>query len=364
MAGMGKILLYKLAGMLVITASVAAAWLILDYRQFRNTPLHLPEPGMSYMVEPGSNLKVIAARLAENGVIQRPGMLVWMARWQGKAQRIQAGEYALESGMLPEAFIDMLVAGRVKQYAVTLVEGWNFAQVMSALDNSTYLTHDLIGEDAAGVMAALGYPGEHPEGRFYPDTYNVTRGTSDHEVLRRAYDAMRVKLAEEWAARAEGLPYQSPYQALIMASIIEKETGLAEERGAIAGVFTRRLEKNMLLQTDPTIIYGLGENFDGNIRRKHLRMDNPYNTYRRKGLPPTPIAMPGGAALHAAMHPEPGTALYFVARGDGGHVFSDTLAQHNEAVIKYQLNGKRKAFSSLANPATSSGTTADKAGDE
>lgn len=350
MLSMTKILMYKFAGMLVITASVAAAWLMLDYRQFRNTPLQVPEQGMTYLVEPGSNLKMVAARLAENGIIQRPGMLVWMARWQGQAHRIQAGEYAVASGTLPEAFIAMLVAGRVKQYPVTLVEGWNFRQVMATLHDSPYLTHSLLGEDEQGIMAALGHPGEHPEGRFFPDTYNVTRGTSDREVLRRAYESMRVKLDNEWRARASGLPYRSPYEALIMASIVEKETGLAEERGAIAGVFVRRLEKNMLLQTDPTVIYGMGENFDGNIRRKDLRKHTPYNTYRNKGLPPTPIAMPGMAALHAAMHPEDGTALYFVSRGDGGHVFSDTLAQHNEAVIEYQLKGKRKAFSSMPNP--------------
>jgi UPF0755 protein len=233
--------------------------------------------------------------------------------------------------------LERLVSGKTIQYPVTLVEGWTFRQAVDHIaEDPRY--GDLLGKSDADLMAALGRGGEHPEGRFFPDTYAFPRAATGLDVLRRALERMDQVLAEEWAARAPDLPIDSPYEALILASIVEKETGLAEERPAIAGVFTRRLQKGMRLQTDPTVIYGMGERFDGDIRRADLREATPYNTYVITGLPPTPIALPGRAAIHAALNPEPGEALYFVARGDGGHVFSATLEEHNAAVRKYQLS--------------------------
>jgi UPF0755 protein len=218
------------------------------------------------------------------------------------------------------------------------VEGWTFRQLLSALRRHEAVRDTLDGLSDEAIMARLGYPGKHPEGRFLPETYQFPRGTSDLEFLRRAYDGMQRALAAAWQGRAEDLPLDSPHEALVLASIVEKETGLASERARIAGVFVRRLRRGMRLQTDPTVIYGLGEAFDGNLRRRDLAADTPYNTYTRAGLPPTPICLPGKAAIEAVMHPAHGTSLYFVARGDGSHQFSDTLEAHNRAVQKYQLN--------------------------
>jgi UPF0755 protein len=244
----------------------------------------------------------------------------------------------------------MMISGKVRQYALTLVEGWNFRQVMDAVQSHPSLAHTLQGLENAAIMAQLGHPDEHPEGRFLPDTYHFPKGLSDVAFLQRAYDAMAQTLAQEWEGRAVGLPLQTPYEALILASIVEKETGLASERQAIAGVFVRRLEKRMRLQTDPTVIYGMGERYDGNIRKQDLLEDTPYNTYRRLGLPPTPIAMPGRDAIHATLHPDDSQNIYFVSRGDGSHHFSATLEEHNNAVIKYQLKGRKRPFSSYNPP--------------
>lgn len=268
--------------------------------------------------------------------------------FEGQSSKVQAGEYHIPPGMLPNELLDMLVAGKVVQYSFTLVEGWNTRQLLAALKQNPDITHTLKTEDARQLMQELGLDKQHAEGWFFPDTYHFVRDTSDKALLKRASAAMRTQLDEQWQQRDSGLPYENVYQALIMASIIEKETGVAEERQKISGVFVRRLQKGMRLQTDPTVIYGIGESYDGNIRRKDLRTDTPYNTYTRGGLPPTPIAMPGLAAIHAALHPADGDSLYFVASGGGAHVFSSTLEQHNEAVIKYQLKGKRRAFSSYS----------------
>ncbi len=244
-------------------------------------------------------------------------------------------------------FMDQILSGKVIQYSITIVEGWNIYQLLDVLKADPHIKQTLQGLSHKQIMQRIGYPEMHPEGRFYPDTYHFPKGLTDVEFLQRAYGAMQQKLAAEWEKRAVGLPYKTPYEALIMASIVEKETGLPSERQAIAGVFVRRLEKRMRLQTDPTVIYGLLPNFDGNIRRRDLRRDTPYNTYRRRGLPPTPIAMPGGDAIHAALHPADGDKLYFVSRGDGSHHFSATLEEHNRAVIKYQLKGRKRSFSSF-----------------
>ena len=263
-----------------------------------------------------------------------------MANPQGCfANRIRAGEYRLTSDLVPDTLLALLVSGQSVSYSLTLLEGWNIRQVRAAVAAHDALQHTLHGVDDQELMDRLGLPGAHPEGRFFPDTYHFARGMTDLEFLRRAQRKMDDELAAAWAERAEDLPLANAYEALILASIIEKETGQADERAEIAGVFARRLRKGMKLQTDPTVIYGLGESFDGDIRRRDLRTDTPYNTYTRHGLPPTPIAMPGRASVLAAAHPAPGDALFFVANGEGGHTFSATLKEHQAAVDK--LLGKQ-----------------------
>jgi UPF0755 protein len=270
-------------------------------------------------------------------VLDRPLYFRVLARLDPRSRRLQAGEYRIEAGTTPGGLLALFSSGRVIQYPVTLIEGWTFRQVLDALAGLEYLEQTLSGTSDAAIMARLGRPDLHPEGRFLPDTYLFPRGTPDVQVLQRALAAMDEVLAAEWAQRGPDLPLGSPDEALVLASIVEKETGLAEERAAIAGVFVRRLRKGMLLQTDPTVIYGLGEAFDGDLRRRDLSADTPYNTYVHPGLPPTPIAMPGRDSIRAALHPADGASLYFVARGDGSHQFSTTLQEHNRAVRKYQL---------------------------
>ena len=264
-----------------------------------------------------------------------------------RVNKIKTGEYLFEQGTTPDQLLKQIVKGATIQYSATIVEGLNFREMMEALQQNEHLEHILKGQKPAAIMALIGKPGEHPEGRFLSDTYYFPRGTTDVEFLKRAYNAMEDLLNEEWSKRDPEVPLKSAYEALILASIIEKETAVPSERSAISGVFVRRLNKRMRLQTDPTVIYGIGPKFDGNLRRRDLLNDTPYNTYRRRGLPPTPIAMPGVDAIKAALHPADGDTLYFVARGDGSHEFSATLEQHNKAVIKYQLKGRKRAFSSM-----------------
>ncbi len=340
-------LLFKLLGLIILVVSLFGGWQLMRYQNFAETPLNIGEDGVSIEVPPGTPLAVVAARLEEQEVISDDRLLIWMARFKGVAGDIKAGEYHLQPGTTPPQLLQQMVKGRVKQYSLTLVEGWTFNQVMEAVNSSVHLRHTLEGAEHEALMTRLGLAGEHPEGRFFPDTYHFPRGTKDADFLLRAHQVMQSYLEEAWEGRAEDLPLKTPYEALILASIVEKETAVPEERPRIAGVFVRRLKKGMRLQTDPTIIYGLGEEFDGNIRRSDLRAsDNPYNTYQHSGLPPTPIAMPGRGAIDAVLHPADGQSLYFVARGDGSHVFSATLKDHNRAVIKYQLNGRARSFSS------------------
>ncbi len=308
-----------------------------EYHRFAGTPLKLPDEGLVYTLSPGTGLRGISRELTAQGLIPYPAYFWLLAYLEGNPRGLKAGEYAICPGSTPRDLLRQLEEGRVIQHALTLVEGWTFSKVMETLRADDRLEQELIGLSDPEVMARLGYPGEHPEGRFFPDTYRFPRGTSDLSFLRRAYQAMVQMINEEWPKRAPGLPLSRPYEALVLASIVEKETAAAHERAEIAGVFVRRLKKGMLLQTDPTVIYGLGEDFDGNLRRQDLERDGPYNTYRRAGLPPTPIALPGRASIHAALHPSPGDALFFVARGDGSHEFSATLAEHNEAVRRYQI---------------------------
>jgi len=321
----------------VLASATALAVLLLDYQAFLDAPVTVAEEGRALTVEPGASIKGIARRLEQAGVVRSALYLQIHARLEGLATRLKVGEYRIEPGTTPRTLLDQIVAGQVVQHSLTVVEGWTFKQLRAAMQAHPRLRQTLAGLDDAAVMARLGYAGQHPEGRFLPETYYFPAGTSDVDFLQRAYRALQRRLQAAWAERAPDLPLQTPYEALILASIIEKETGLPEERREIAGVFTRRLRKGMRLQTDPTVIYGLGESFDGNLRRADLRRDTPYNTYTRAGLPPTPIALPGPAAIAAAVDPAPGDTLYFVATGDGGHVFSRTLREHNRAVRKYQL---------------------------
>lgn len=325
---------------LMLAALGTATWLYLDYQRFLNTPLALGEDGRVLEITPGQHLSALAWELHRDGVISQPRYLIVLGRLSGQAGRIQTGEFHIPAGATPQELLQVLTRGQVVQYPVTLIAGWTFTDLRTHLAGLPFLEHSLEGVDAAGVMQRLERPDQHPEGRFLPDTYHFPRGTTDLAVLRRALRAMEEKLEQAWEGRDEGLPLETPYEALILASIVEKETGVPEERARIAGVFVRRLERGMRLQTDPTVIYGMGEAFDGNIRRRDLRTDTPYNTYTRGGLPPTPIALPSAEAIEAVMHPAAGDALYFVSRGDGSHVFSATLEEHNRAVRRYQLGGR------------------------
>jgi UPF0755 protein len=333
-------MLHRLLGITLITISLLGAWLMLDFRHFRETPLELPTEGLVYTLEAGSSVSRLASDLRQRNVLHNPLYLRLLARWEGQAARLQAGEYHIPQGTTPDQLLALLVSGRVINHALTLVEGWTFRQVMAAIQGHGVLQDTLAGLSDEEIMAHIGHVGEHPEGRFFPDTYLFPRGTTDVDFLLRAYGAMERILQAEWEQRDGGLPLKSPYEALILASIVERETGVVAERPEIAGVFVRRLQKGMRLQTDPTVIYGMGERFDGNIRRADLRADTPYNTYLIRGLTPTPICMPSGDAIRAALHPADGDSLYFVSRGDGSHQFSATLDEHNRAVRKYQLKKK------------------------
>ena len=280
-------------------------------------------------------------RLEADGVLEGAFWLRLYWRFNLDGQPLHSGEYRMTPGMTAQGLIGLWQRGEVVQYSLTLVEGWNFRQVRSALAKHEKIVQTLSGLTDSEVMDKLGHPGVFPEGRFFPDTYRFVRGMTDVEFLKKAYNRLDDVLAQEWSKRAADAPYTDPYQALIMASLVEKETGVPEERGQIAGVFVRRLKIGMLLQTDPTVIYGLGERYNGKLTRAHLKEANPYNTYMVAGLPPTPIAMVGREAIHAALNPVPGSSLYFVARGDGSHIFSDDLDAHNAAVREFQL--KRRA---------------------
>lgn len=333
--------LFIALAVLVLAAALAALWLYRDMQRQLHAPLAVQQT-QTLLVEAGSSLRTVGRQLAQRGWLQQPYYLVLEARWRGVATRIKAGEYAVEPGMTPLQLLDKLIRGDVIQYSLTIPEGLTFHQITGLVREHPQLRQTLPDYRPVTVMQAIGAPGQSPEGRFYPDTYRFPRGTTDVEFLRRAYRTMSTVLAEEWRGRETGLPYKTPYQALIMASIIEKETAVPEERSRIAGVFVRRLQRGMRLQTDPTVIYALGDEYDGNIRRRDLSRDSPFNTYVHAGLPPTPIASPGRDAIDAALHPEPGNELYFVARGDGTHHFSSTLAEHNRAVAKYQLKNSHK----------------------
>lgn len=320
--------------LLAISALGGGAWL--EFERVVNKSL-LIEKSISFTVPPGASAKDVSRSLASLGLVDDPHAFMWLAYVDGAASRLRAGEYMLTPGMTVRGVLSLLTSGRVIQHTLTIVEGWRFAEVRTILAQESRLKQTLRGKTGEEIMDALGYAGLHPEGRFFPDTYHYVRGSSDLDLLRRAFEAMSAALDEEWTNRSPDLPLRNADEALTLASIIEKETGLASERREISGVFTRRLKKGMKLQTDPTVIYGLGDEFDGNLRRADLTRRTPYNTYVNRGLPPTPIALPGRASIHAAVNPDDGDSLYFVARGDGGHAFAKTLDEHNRNVKRYQL---------------------------
>lgn len=290
-----------------------------------------------FVIAPGTGMAAVARALTAQGLIDEPYTMLAWAYAKDYTGKLRAGEYRIETGITLKQLLEQFVRGEVIQYNLTFVEGWNFRQILAALGRAPKLRRVLSSNEPVAVMQALNKPGVHPEGRFFPDTYVYAAGTTDLGILAQAWAAMERTLKSEWGQRGSGLAIKTAEEALVLASIIEKETGQASERELISGVFHNRLRKGMRLQTDPTVIYGLGDAFDGNLTRRHLRTDTPYNTYTRAGLPPTPIAMPGREAIRAALHPETTRALYFVARGDGSHQFSETLAQHNQAVARYQL---------------------------
>lgn len=303
-------------------------------------PITLRSSPLDFHIAAGSSLRSAITQMREAGIEINPTLLGWLARAHRADTAIKAGSYAVKEGTTPHQLLDKLLKGKVTQGDLTLVEGWTFRQWRARLDRHPDLRHDTQGLSEAQIIERLGLTAPSLEGLLYPDTYLFDKQSSDLDLLARANRAMQRKLEAEWAQRSGGLPYKSPGEALIMASIIEKETGREADRELVAAVFVNRLRKGMLLQTDPTVIYGLGESFDGNLRKRDLQNDTPYNTYTRPGLPPTPIAMPGQASLRAALNPAASDVLYFVARGDGSSVFSRTLDEHNQAVNKFQRGGK------------------------
>lgn len=333
-----KLLIALVSGCLFLAIAVALVFWM--QREVLEQSLHV-DAEQVLNVPAGSTPNGLLLQLEQQGALRGAFWLRLTWRLQGYVQPLHTGEYQLEPGMTVAQLLEKWRTGDILQHRVTLVEGWNFQQVRAALARQEKLEQTLGEASNSDIMRELGQANVHPEGRFFPDTYNFVRGQSDLDILRQANQRLQQVLAEEWAERADDLPYKTPYEALIMASIIEKETGVAHEREEISGVFNRRLKIGMLLQTDPTVIYGMGDNYTGKITRADLRRPTPYNTYVIAGLPPTPIAMVGREAIYAALHPKAGKSLYFVARGDGSHVFSNTLAEHNKAVREYQI--KRRA---------------------
>lgn len=318
---------------ILVVVLLAFGWLY----HFANKELSLPESPFRFSLKAGSTVKGVARQLTNSELLSEPWTFVALARMLGKSTQIKAGEYELDGNLTPLALLRLIATGqRAEQVAVQFIEGQTFFEIRKILDEHPALKHDSKDLSEAEILRAIDASETKAEGMFFPDTYLVIPGSSDLKLLQRAYAAMQTHLANAWNTRDAGLPYVDAYQALIMASIIEKETGQPSERPLIASVFINRLKKKMLLQTDPTVIYGMGPHFNGNIRKADLQRDTPYNTYTRAGLPPTPIAMVGLAALKAALNPAPSDALYFVAKGDGSHEFSANLVEHNRAVDKYQ----------------------------
>ncbi|MCF6262530.1 MAG: endolytic transglycosylase MltG [Xanthomonadales bacterium] len=325
---MNKFLLILVLLLLLLGASTG--WVYHQYQGFLQQPLQVQAGGQTITIKRGSSHAAMVEKLLTEKISK--DRWPWRLLQRLEPQLIKAGEYQLEAGMTPQMWLQRLSKGEVIRYSFTIIEGWRAAELLVALQADDRLVQSLNSEAQAGLSATLGIDGEFIEGWFLPETYSFTKGDSDLSILRQAYHAMQTQLEKHWQEKAPDLPLDNPYEMLILASIVEKETALASERSDVAGVFVRRLQKRMRLQTDPTVIYGLGDAFDGDIRRRDLRTDTPYNTYTRFGLPPTPIALPGAASLAAVGQPADGKTLYFVADGSGGHTFSETYAEHNKAV--------------------------------
>ncbi len=324
----------------LIAALLSIALLVFQLLRFQHGSLPLTAPE-TFLIRSGSNIKSIAQDLARAKIINDPWLFILLAKVRGLETRVRAGEYQIDNELTADQLLEKFTQGNSIQYKLTIIEGWTFRQMLAAIAEDPIIESTLQGKTDAEIMTLLGLPDQHPEGLFFPDTYRFPKGTSDVNFLKRAYQVMQKHLEREWDQRAANLPLESSYEALILASIIEKETGAGFERPLIAGVFIERLKRNMRLQTDPTIIYGLGAEYDGDIRFRDLRKDTPYNTYLYAGLTPTPIALPGLEAIIAALHPAATDSLYFVSRGDGTHKFSATLEEHNAAVKRYQLNQQK-----------------------
>ncbi|WP_308446495.1 endolytic transglycosylase MltG [Chitinimonas sp. BJYL2] len=336
----GTSTLGRLFALMLVSALIAAIALAAYVWQYAHSPLPFNGKPQAFTLERGTTMRMAANQLADQGLVVQPWLLVQVARINGSASRIKAGSYEITEAVTPLQLLAKLTDGDVSSATLTIVEGWNWRQVRAALNRHPDLRHDSAQLDDAALMQQLGIQANSPEGQFFPDTYHFAKQSSDLQVLQRAHQAMRTQLDAAWAARAPNLPLRTPADALTLASIIEKETGAAKDRGMISSVFHNRLRIGMRLQTDPTVIYGLGEAFDGNLKRVHLETDTPWNTYTRGGLPPTPIAMPGMASLLAATQPAQSKALYFVAKGDGSSYFSGSLTEHNQAVRRYQLGAR------------------------
>jgi len=323
------------AGSIIVVLAAAA---IAGGYHWANSPLELNPAQLDVTVKPHSSLRSVTLQLNRGGVPVEPELFIVMTRLLGLQSELKSGNYEFKTGITPYEVLQKIARGDVNEYVATVIEGWTFRRMRQELDANPALKHDSAGMNDAQLMSAIGAPEAsigNGEGLFFPDTYLFDKNTSDLDVYRRAYRLMRTRLDEAWVARSPDLPYKTPYDALIMASIIEKETGKKSDRAMVAAVFANRLRVGMPLQTDPTVIYGMGESYNGHIRKKDLQTDTPYNTYTRMGLPPTPISLPGVASLQAAMNPAQTSALYFVSRGDGSSIFSDTLGDHNKAVDKY-----------------------------
>jgi UPF0755 protein len=326
--------LFKLTLLIAIVILMGASWMW----RFAGSPLTVTASPHVFVVKPGSTIRTVSRQLVEERVLDEPWNFMIMARLTGRASDLKAGNYQFSSGITPFQLFDMITSGDVSQVGITFIEGWTFRQMREELNRHEGVQHFTMGLSDSDIMQRIGAAEKYPEGLFFPDTYYFSNGMTDLDILKRAYQAMQQKLSAAWTKRDSNLPYAKPYDALIMASVVEKETGRSEERPMIARLFIDRLRIGMRLQTDPSVIYGLGEQFDGNLRKKDLLDDTPYNTYTRAGLPPTPIANPGLGAIEAVLNPSPSQGyLYFVGKGNGSHAFSKTLAEHNRAVAKYQL---------------------------
>jgi UPF0755 protein len=329
-------MLKKLLLVLLILLSFASGWLVSGYQNALKAPVVIGQPVTIDIVK-GDSFRQVIHKLRDQHLFMKPLWFKVLAIQTQAVRKIKTGEYELPTGATIPDILALLVSGKSKQYSITFPEGRNFKEMLQVMEKNPHLEHTLQGMSNEALMAKLGASEKHPEGLFFPDTYYFDKRTTDVALLKRAYDKMQLVLQQEWFNKAEHLPFNTPYEALILASIVEKETAAKAERAQIAGVFSRRLTQGMMLQTDPTVIYGMGDSYQGNIRSEDLHTETPYNTYKIKGLPPTPIAMAGREAIHAALHPDhSNNSVYFVSRGDGTHVFSTTLDEHNQAVNKFQ----------------------------